>query len=86
MRAHKLFNQISNEDMIKRLEAANANDPMSVEAHIHAYTNSIWLRGDNTVESAKKPEYGSALVAKELYPDLQLRTVLDYVKEVYAEV
>ena len=48
------------------------------------YIWSIWVRGDNTVENAKKPEYGEALDARELYPDLKLRTLEDYAKELYA--
>ena len=44
---------------------------------------SMWVRGDNIVENAKKPEYGNALDAKELYPDLKLHRLMDYAKEVY---
>ena len=72
--------------MVKRFETAKVVTPTGLEVHMYGYINSIWLRGDNTVESAKKPEYGGALDARELYPDLRLRTVLDYVKELYAEV
>ncbi|KAL5495816.1 hypothetical protein ACEPAI_1280 [Sanghuangporus weigelae] len=50
------------------------------------YVYSLWIRGDNTVENAKKEEYGGALDAKELYPDLgeELRTLEDYAKELLA--
>ncbi|KAL5521725.1 hypothetical protein ACEPAF_2473 [Sanghuangporus sanghuang] len=34
------------------------------------YWYSLWVKGDNTVENAKGAEYGAALDAGELYPDL----------------
>ena len=72
-------------ELLKRLEAATAINPLALDVLHNGYMNSIWLRGDNTIESAKKPEYGSALDARELYPDLKTRTVLDFVKEMYAK-
>ena len=69
--------------MLKRLDAAKAENPLGLNAIQLGYIDSIWLRGENNIESAKKEECGSALNAKELYPDLKLRTILDYVKEVY---
>lgn len=47
------------------------------------YSYSLFIRGDNTVENAKKPDYGNALDGKELYPDIQLRSVLESVKDYY---
>lgn len=46
------------------------------------YGTSLWIRGDSTVENAKKPEYGGALDAKELYLDLakELRSLEEYAK------
>lgn len=49
------------------------------------YVYSMWVRGDNTLENAKKPEYGSALDAKELYPDIPVRKLVDYAQEYYVE-
>ena len=49
----------------------------------YEYTYSLWVRGDNIVEKAKKPEFGNALDAKELYPDLKLRRLEDDAKQVY---
>lgn len=37
------------------------------------YVQSMWIRGDNTVANAKRPEYGSALDAQKLYPDYKPR-------------
>ena len=51
------------------------------------YWYSLWVRGDNTVENAKKGEYGaSALDARELYPDLgkELRSLEEYARELYS--
>jgi len=45
--------------------------------------HSLWIRGDNTAENAVKPEYGSALIARELYPDIQLRRFKDFAAEFY---
>ncbi len=35
------------------------------------------------MENAKKPEYGSALDARELYPDLKPKSFEEYIKEIY---
>ncbi|KAL5514231.1 hypothetical protein ACEPAG_2319 [Sanghuangporus baumii] len=50
------------------------------------YAYSVWIRGDNTVENAKKEEYGGALDARELYPDVgkELRTTENFVKEFHS--
>lgn len=47
------------------------------------YFNSMWIRGDNTVANAKTPEYGSALDARELYPDLKPKALEEYVREIF---
>ncbi|KAL5519752.1 hypothetical protein ACEPAG_1412 [Sanghuangporus baumii] len=54
---------------------------------ITEYVYSLWVRGDNTVENAKKEEYGGALDARELYPDIgkELKTVEDFAKELYSK-
>lgn len=54
--------------------------------HWMEYAYSMWIRGDNTVENAKKPEYGGARDAKELYPDIgkELRPLQDVVKELHS--
>lgn len=49
------------------------------------YLYSVFIRGDNTIENAKKDEYGGALDAKELYPDLKLLSFTDYAKEFYSQ-
>ncbi|KAI5118178.1 hypothetical protein M0805_008419 [Coniferiporia weirii] len=47
------------------------------------YMLSIWVRGDNTIENAKKEEFGGALDARELYPNLKVRTLEEGAKELY---
>ncbi|KAL5476929.1 hypothetical protein ACEPAI_3115 [Sanghuangporus weigelae] len=61
-------------------------DGSGLETAIFEYVYSIWVRGDNTVENAKKEEYGGALDARELYPDIgkELRTMEDFVKGFYS--
>ena len=44
--------------------------PHPIEELFLEYAYSLWIRGDNTVENAKKLEYGGALDARELYPEL----------------
>lgn len=55
-----------------------------VSQSLAGYLRSIFVRGDNTLENAKKDEYGGALEGRKLYPDLKLRTLEDYAKEFYA--
>ena len=53
--------------------------------HMLQYTHSISVRGDNTVANARKEEYGAALDARELYPDIgkELRSVEEFAKDFY---
>ncbi|KAL5534994.1 hypothetical protein ACEPAF_3085 [Sanghuangporus sanghuang] len=62
----------------ERLDLLHHGDDL--ERNTADYVYSHWFRGDNTVENAKKEEYGGALDAKELYPDLgrELRPLEDY--------
>lgn len=46
----------------------------------------MYVRGDNTVENSKKEEYGGALDAKELYPDIKLRSLEAYAEEFYSNL
>ncbi|KAL5534779.1 hypothetical protein ACEPAG_1243 [Sanghuangporus baumii] len=59
---------------------------VDTERNSAVYVYILWIRGDNTVENAKKEEYGGALDAKELYPDLgeELKALEDYAKELLA--
>ncbi|OCB85052.1 NAD-binding protein [Sanghuangporus baumii] len=72
---------ISADEMEKILK-----DGSGLERILFGYEYSIWIRGDNTVENAKKKEYGGALDARELYPDIgkELRTMEDFAKECYS--
>ena len=38
------------------------------------FMHSLWVREDNLTARAKRPEYGNALDAKELYPDFLPKT------------
>ncbi|TDL19872.1 NAD-binding protein [Rickenella mellea] len=49
------------------------------------YEYSFWVRGDNTIENAKKPEYGGALDARELYPDIKPVTLTEYAHSFYGK-
>lgn len=56
----------------------------SFEESYFQYVYSLFVRGDNTVENAKKAEYGAALDARELYPNLKPKSLEDFAKEYYA--
>ncbi len=80
--------EVTEATLLKQISSAldadrKAGKP-SIETTHGQYMNSLWIRGDNTVENAKKPEYGSALDARELYPDLHTRSFEEYVKEMYS--
>lgn len=69
----------------EELEAV-CKSPGEPFAILHQYLYSCWVRGDNTVANAKRPEYGSALDAQELYPDYKMRTLESLMKEFAAEL
>ncbi len=47
------------------------------------YMYSMFIRGDNTVEKAKKLEFGNALDARELYPHVKVMSLEEYAKQLY---
>jgi len=59
--------------------------PGSMERIYFQLFNSLFVREDNTVENAKKEEYGGALDARELYPDLKPRSLEAFADEFYSE-
>lgn len=67
------------------LAAISAYSPGSLERIYFQLFNSLFVRGDNTIENAKKEEYGSALDARELYPDLKPRSLEAFSEEFYSE-
>ncbi|KAL5514228.1 hypothetical protein ACEPAG_2316 [Sanghuangporus baumii] len=73
---------VSADEMAKLIKDSDDRDRLSTE-----YVYSLWVRGDNTVENAKKKEYGGALDARELYPDIgkELKTIEDFAKELYSK-
>ena len=87
-----LIKRVSGKDLegpnvsAEELQEKIKNPKDSFEDAFGQYQYSIWIRGDNTVENAKKPEYGGALDARELYPDIgkELRSLEDYAKELLA--
>jgi hypothetical protein len=48
---------------------------------IWEYINSLYVRGDNSVEAAKKDGY---LIAQELYPEVPLQSAEEWAKEYYS--
>lgn len=58
--------------------------PGSLEENYFQYVHSLFVRGDNTIENAKKDEYGAALDARELYPDIKPRSLEAFAKEHYS--
>ncbi|TDL19856.1 NAD-P-binding protein [Rickenella mellea] len=44
---------------------------------------SMWIRGDNRMDNARKIEYGGAMDAKALYPDFSPRRLIDFAREFY---
>lgn len=66
-----------------KIDEARIKELIKGAAGWFEYQYSLWFRGDNVVENAKKPEYGNALDARELYPDLKLRTLEAWAHELY---
>ncbi|KAF8646021.1 hypothetical protein AX16_007446 [Volvariella volvacea WC 439] len=48
------------------------------------YTYSVWVLGEDIKEKAVLEEYGSALLGKDLYPDITTKKVEDFIREFYA--
>jgi len=63
---------------------ANAREKDSVTVVLAQYLLSLWFRGDNIVEKAKKEEYGGALDARELYPDLKPVSLEEFAQRFYS--
>jgi len=70
----------SEDDLKEAVKTAEDGSFMQVAAE---YLFSLFIRGDNTLENAKKPEYGGALDARELYPDLKISTVEEVARVMY---
>jgi hypothetical protein len=68
-------------DNISHLRANGGNDYTLVSLE---YNYSLWVREDNLVEKAKRPEYGSALDARELYPNYKPKTFRETAEEYYS--
>lgn len=67
------------------LVIANEAEPESEKQGFFQFMHSVYVRGDNTIESAKKEEFGSALDARELYPDFIPRSLESYATEYYSQ-
>ena len=72
----------SEEDVLTKIK--NAKDGSLTQIG-EQYNLSMYIRGDNNVASAKKPEYGGALDARELYPHIKVSSAEDIAKELYKQ-
>ena len=73
--------RVSADELEQRLR--NADGLMTF---VYEYQRSLWIRGDNTIANAKRPDYGSALDARELYPDAKLRSLEQVMQEYAADL
>ncbi|KLO17833.1 NAD-binding protein [Schizopora paradoxa] len=71
----------SAEEVLEKVK--NAKDGSMEQIGIE-YILSLAVRGDCTIENAKKPEFGGALDARELYPHLKVATVEEVARTLYA--
>jgi len=72
----------SDEQVLEKVKSAEDH---SFAQHTAEYLLSFYIRGDNTVENAKKPEYGGALDARELYPNLKVTPIEEVAKALYRQ-
>ncbi|KAI0359473.1 NAD-P-binding protein [Trametes cingulata] len=79
---------VSAQEILKRVDegrAQFAQDPSNVipcyETHWNGYMYSMYILGENTLESAKHLGY---LDARELYPNAPKRSLEDFAKEYYS--
>lgn len=72
---------VSSEELEQQMQSAEG-----VLVHVLESRRSLWIRGDNTIANAKRPEYGEALDARELYPDFKPRTLEQLMREYIANV
>lgn len=70
----------SAEEILEKVKSAKEG---SMEQIGVEYILSLAVRGDNTVEKAKRPEFGGALDARELYPHLKVATAEDVARTLY---
>lgn len=62
--------------------AKNAEDGTFAQVGAE-YLLSLYAKGNNIVEKAKRPEFGGALDARELYPHLKVTTVEEVARSMY---
>ena len=62
------------------------SDLDGVMAFVYEYIRSLRIRGDNTIANARRPDYGGALDARELYPDIKLRILEQVMQEFAADL
>lgn len=77
--------RVDREEAEARIKSAQ-QDGNWLEVAAMQYYVSLWMREDNTVENAKKEEFGAALDTRELYPDLQPRQLEVCARELYADL
>jgi len=71
----------SEEELLAKLKSAEDG---SLTQMGYEYILSMFVAGDNTVERAKRPEYGGALDAQELYPHLKVTSMEEAAKSLYS--
>ncbi|KAJ7163865.1 NAD-P-binding protein [Mycena crocata] len=69
------------EDLLKLI--AEAKETRSGLLAYWEYHYSTWILGENTKENAVKPEFGSALDARQLYPDFVVHPLREHAVEHY---
>ena len=67
-------------------EALADSDDDVIAKNIRGYLISVWFNEDNTVEKAKQEDYGAALDARVLYPDVKVKTLRSWTQEFYAKL
>lgn len=72
---------VSGEELERSLQSAEG-----MLAYFLPYQYSLWIRGDNTIGNAKRPEYGGAMDARELYPDFKPRVLELLMREYVADL
>ena len=85
-----LAKRVSGKDITIKTQNAEyltklADESDGLHQILFQYIHSMFVRGDNTVENAKKEEYGNALDAKALYPDIEVTSLEAYAAEYYKD-
>ncbi|KAF8656416.1 hypothetical protein AX16_002560 [Volvariella volvacea WC 439] len=72
------------EELESHLDNLRQNPSDHYEIGWNEYLHSVWVLGEDIKEKAVQEEYGSALLGKDLYPDVVTKKAEDFIKEFYA--